>query len=146
MTGGRTIGTGDEIVSAEFGPITIVDTVRWAGVQENSERIHWDREYAREHSRLRTFIVSGGHRQALLARALTDWLGPMGRLVRMRVRHLAPTFEGDTIRFSVRVRNKEIQPGGTALECDVDGKNQEQNPVLSGSCRLLMTAAQLGRV
>jgi len=146
MIDGTDVNAGDEIVSAEFGPFTIIDTVRWSGVQENPERIHWDREFAREHSRLRTFIVSGGYRQALLARALTDWLGPRGRLVRMQVRHVAPTFEGDTIRFSARVRNKANQPNGTALECNVEGSNQDQKPVLVGSCVLLFTAAQLRRV
>ena len=72
------IRAGDEIAMVEYGPVTIVDTVRWAGVQENWEQVHWDREFAREHSKLRTFIASGSYRQALLARTLTDWVGPRG--------------------------------------------------------------------
>jgi acyl dehydratase len=133
------INVGDEIVSAEFGPLTIVDTVRWAGVQENPERLHWDREFAREHSRLRTFIASGGYRQALLARALTDWLGANGRLARMKVRHVAPTFEGDILCYSVRVTEKSAQGPAVTLTCAVDGSNQQNDKVLTGSCILTIS-------
>jgi acyl dehydratase len=133
------INVGDEIVSAEFGPLTIVDTVRWAGVQENTERLHWDREYAREHSQLRTFIASGGYRQALLARALTDWLGANGRLAKMKVRHVAPTFEGDMLRYSVRVAEKSAQGPAVTLTCDVEGSNQQNEKVLTGSCTLTVS-------
>lgn len=133
------INVGDEIVSAEFGPLTIVDTVRWAGVQENPERLHWDREFAREHSRLRTFIASGGYRQALLARAMTDWLGAGGRLARMKVRHIAPTFEGDMLRYSVRVTEKSAQGPAVTLTCALDGSNQRNDTVLTGSCTLTVS-------
>jgi acyl dehydratase len=132
------INVGDEIVSAEFGPLTIVDMVQWAGVQENPERLHWDREYAREHSRLRTFIASGGYRQALLARSLTDWLGANGRLAKMKVRHVAPTFEGDMLRYSVRVADKSVQGPAVTLICDVEGSNQQYEKVLTGSCTLTL--------
>jgi acyl dehydratase len=132
------ICVGDEIIAAEFGPLTIVDTVRWAGVQENTERTHWDREFVREHSGLRTFIASGGYRQALLARALTDWLGRCGRLRRLRVRHVAPTSEGDMLRYSVRVRETTDLASGTSLACDIEGKNQQHEQVLVGSCVLIL--------
>jgi acyl dehydratase len=131
---------GDEIIAADFGPLTIVDTVRWSGVQENAERIHWDREFAREHSGLRTFIASGGFRQALLARALTDWLGLRGRLRKLRVRHTRPTFEGDTIRYNARVTKVSHGIAGTSISCDIEGKNENQEQVLTGSCIMLVTS------
>ena len=83
MTTADSLGVGDQLILAEYGPLTIVDTVRWAGAQENPERVHFDREFVRENSRMRTFIASGGYRQALLARALTGRIGLHGRLLKL---------------------------------------------------------------
>jgi acyl dehydratase len=129
---------GDELIAAEFGPLTIADTVRWAGVQENVERLHFDREFARENSRLRTFIASGGYRQALLARALTDRIGPRGKLLKLRVRHTAPTFEGDMLRYSARITETATRSDGIAISCAVEGKNQQNEQILVGSCLVLL--------
>ena len=67
---------GDSIPPREHGPLTIVDTVRWAGLQENVQHLHFDRDHVRQHNGLPTFIASGAYRQALLIRMLTDWIGP----------------------------------------------------------------------
>ena len=129
---------GAEFASATFGPLTIVDTVRWAGVQENTEPIHFDRDFARQNSRLKSFIASGSYRQALLARMLTESIGPHGKLLRLRVRHTAPTFEGDTLGYSARVREAVLRGDKTEISCDVEGKNQDNEQVLVGSCVLLV--------
>lgn len=128
------VRVGDAIPEREYGPVTIVDTVRWAGVQENSERLHWDREFAREHSGMRTFIVSGAHRQALLARTLTDWVGPRGMLRRMRVRHTAPTYEGDVMRFRATVVEKASDAADPWLRLEVEGTDAGGTRILSGEC------------
>jgi acyl dehydratase len=127
---------GDEIAVAEFGPVTIVDTVRWAGVQENWEQVHWDREFAREHSKLRTFIASGAYRQALLARMLTDWVGPRGSLRKLSVRHTAPTYEGDIIRYSGWVVETSPDAADPWVTCELQGNNQRNEPILTGRCVL----------
>jgi acyl dehydratase len=132
---------GDEFIAAQFGPLTIADTVRWAGVQENVERLHYDREFARENSRLRTFIASGGYRQALLARAVTDRIGPHGRLLKLRVRHTAPTFEGDLLQYSARITDTATRADGIAISCEVEGKNQQNEQVLVGSCLVVLPSA-----
>ena len=129
---------GDELMAAEFGPLTIADTVRWAGVQENLERLHFDREFARENSQLRTFIASGGYRQALLARALTDRIGPRGKLLKLRVRHTAPTFEGDMLRYSARITETAPRSDGIAISCEIEGKNQQNEQILVGNCLVLL--------
>lgn len=125
---------GTEIPPASYGPLTIVDTVRWAGVQENSEQVHWDREFAREHSKLRTFIASGSYRQALLARTLTDWIGPAGRLRKMKVRHVAPFFEGDTITFGGRIIDAVEGAQEQVATCEIEGRNQDGALLLTGQC------------
>jgi acyl dehydratase len=139
MITGDSVKVGDQLVAAEYGPLTLIDTVRWAGVQENLEEVHFDREFARKNSRMHTFIASGAYRQALLARALTDRIGPRGRLLRLRVRHVAPTLEGDMLRYSARVTETlQHAGGGTAISCEVEGKNQKDEQILVGTCVVLI--------
>jgi len=132
------ITPGDKVDTVGFGPLTIVDTVRWAGVQENQERLHLDREFAREHSKLPTVIASGAYRQALLARALTDWIGPRGMLRKLSLRHTAPTLEGDMIYYSATVSDKSQTPDDPWISCEIEGHNQDNHPILMGRCVLAL--------
>lgn len=132
------VNPGDTIAAASYGPLSIIDTVRWAGVQENWEQLHWDREFAREHSKLPTFIASGAYRQALLARTLTDWIGPRGVLRKLRVRHTAPTLEGDTIIYSGTVAEKSPRIDEPWVFCRLEGHNQDGKPIVTGDCVLLL--------
>jgi acyl dehydratase len=138
------VSEGDEIGPVQYGPVTIVDTVRWAGVQENWEQVHWDREFAREHSRLPTFIASGSYRQALLARMLTDWISPVGMLRRLRVRHTALTLEGDVIRYHGRVAEKSASADDPWIACELEGKNQRDELILTGGCVLRLATRTAG--
>jgi acyl dehydratase len=132
------INVGDSIPSREYGPLTIVDTVRWAGLQENTQHLHYDRDHVREHNGLRTFIASGAYRQALLIRTLTDWIGPRGWLRKMSVRHTYSTFEGDLMRFSGQVVEKSDNASDFWIACDIEGKNQEDRQIVTGRCMLVL--------
>jgi len=132
------INVGDPIPSREYGPLTIVDTVRWAGLQENTQHLHYDRDHVREHNGLPTFIASGAYRQALLIRTLTDWISPRGWLRKISVRHTYSTFEGDLMNFSVRVIEKSLDPSDSWITCDLDGKNQSGKQILIGRCTLIL--------
>jgi len=134
------VRVGDALPRREFGPLTIVDTVRWAGFQENAERTHWDREFVRAENGLRTFIASGAYRQALLARAITDWIGPRGRLRKMSVRHTAPTFEGDLMIYAGEVTEKSLDPADPWVACTLSGTNQTGEQILTGTCMVLLPA------
>lgn len=141
MTVQHDVRVGDQIVAAEYGPLTIAETVRWAGVQENWDGVHWDRESVREKSNFRTFIASGTFRQALLVRALTDWLGPAGTLKKLKIRHVASTFEGDMQRYSARVTDTSADAEGTLISCEVEGVNQHNERIIVGSCVLQIRSA-----
>ena len=82
----------------------------------------------------------GAYRQALLARTLTDWIGPRGVLRKLRVRHTAPTYEGDSIRYSGRVVEKSPQASDPWVACDIEGKNQRDEPILVGHCVLRLAS------
>src|SRR5918992_1927471 len=129
---------GDAIPPREHGPLTIVDTVRWAGLQENVQHLHFDRDHVRQHNGLPTFIASGAYRQALLIRMLTDWIGPRGWLRKINVRHTYSTFEGDMMRFFAQVADKSADSSDPWLVCDLEGKNQEDRQILTGRCTLVL--------
>lgn len=139
------VGVGDAIPPREFGPLTIVDTVRWAGLQENWQHLHYDRDHVRQHNGLKTFIASGAYRQALLMRMLTDWIGPRGWLRRISVRHTYSTFEGDRMRFSARIVEKSGASGDPWIVCEVIGRNQEDRQILTGHCTLILPSRGLGQ-
>lgn len=132
------VQVGQAFPAREFGPLTIEDTVRWAGLQENWARLHFDRDYAREHSGQRSFIASGAYRQALLVRTLTDWIGPRGRLTRLSVRQTYPTTEGDLMRYTGAVSRKSDSHDDPWVECDLKGTNQDDREILSGRCTVML--------
>ena len=132
------VAVGDAIPPREYGPLTIVDTVRWAGLQENWQHLHYDRDHVRQHNGLKTFIASGAYRQALLMRMLTDWIGPRGWLKKISVRHIYSTFEGDTMRFAATVVEKSSDPLDSWIACDLVGTNQEDKQILTGRCTLTL--------
>ena len=129
---------GAEISVREYGPLTIVDTVRWAGLQENWQHLHFDRDHVREHNGLKTFIASGAYRQALLMRMLTDWIGPRGWLQKISIRHTYSTFEGDMMRFSAKIAEKSSEGSDSFVICDLEGTNQENRQILTGRCTLVL--------
>ncbi len=132
------VSVGDQIPPREFGPLAIVDTVRWAGLQENWQHLHYDRDHVRRHNGLRTFIASGAYRQALLMRMLTDWIGPCGWLKKISIRHTYSTFEGDLMRFAAKVREKSADSSENWIVCDLEGTNQDNRQILTGNCTLLL--------
>jgi acyl dehydratase len=132
------VQVGDTMPVREFGPLTIMNTVQWAGIQENWGRLHFDRDHVRAVNGLRTFIASGDYRQALLARAITDWIGARGWLSRFGVRYTAPTYEGDLMRYGGRVVEKSADPDAPWIVCELEGSNQDGQRTLTGRCTILL--------
>ena len=139
------VSVGDLIPAREFGPLTIVDTVRWAGLQENWQHLHYDRDHVRQHNGLQTFIASGAYRQALLMSMLTDWIGPRGWLQKISVRHTYSTFEGDMMRFSAKLAEKSVDSLQHSVICDLEGTNQDNRQILKGRCTLLLPSRRTNR-
>ena len=130
------LSCGDRLPSQEYGPLTVADTVRWAGLQENWSQLHFDRDHVRNHNGMRTFIASGAYREALLFRMLTDWVGPKGRLNKISLRHTYSTFEGDIIVYSGTILEKSASSANPWVRCEIEGTNRQGRQILTGSCIL----------
>lgn len=132
------IELGTSLPRREFGPHTLVNGIRWAGIQEHPSPTHTDRDYVRKHRGLRTFIASGAHREAYLIRMLTDWVGPRGDLRKLSVRHTASTFEGDMMCYTGTVVEKSPSADDPWVVCEIDARNQNGEEIIRGQCTLMV--------
>jgi acyl dehydratase len=137
---------GSALPARQYGPLTVADTVRWAGLQENWSQLHFDRDHVRIHNGMRTFIASGAYREALLFRMLTDWVGPKGQLNKISLRHTYSTFEGDSIFYSGTITEVSQNSRDPWIRCEVEGKNQDGRQILTGSCVLIVPAKNPPRI
>jgi hydroxyacyl-ACP dehydratase HTD2-like protein with hotdog domain len=72
----------------------------------NGHRIHYDKTWATEVEGYQNILVQGPLQAALLARAVTDWAGPDGRLVSYAIQNRASAFPGEELRFAGTVTGK----------------------------------------
>jgi hydroxyacyl-ACP dehydratase HTD2-like protein with hotdog domain len=78
----------------------------------NGHRIHYDKTWATEVEGYPSILVHGPLQAALLARAVTDWAGPHGRLVGYAIQNRASAFPGEELRFAGTVTGKRDDDGG----------------------------------
>ena len=130
--------------AVDYGPFTIEDAVRWAGVQENFERLHYDREYAQERGGLTSFVASGQFREVLVIRSIAAWLESCSPvLMSLEVKHLAPTSEGDSL--TVQVKDWSFGDRERELELELVGKGPGDLIVLEARCRVQLEGGSCAR-
>ncbi len=93
--------------------------VRYAGASDDYNRIHYDQAYAIE-AGLGGVIAHGMLTMGFMARALTDWAGPRGRVKRIAARFLAPVRPGDVVRVIGRISAAEEGVEARTLACRLE--------------------------
>jgi hydroxyacyl-ACP dehydratase HTD2-like protein with hotdog domain len=88
----------------------------------NGHRIHYDKDWARTVEGYDNVLVQGPLQAALLARAITDWIGGRGRLVEYSVQNRAVALPGDELRFGGVVTAKRVADGAALVEIDIAGR------------------------
>jgi hydroxyacyl-ACP dehydratase HTD2-like protein with hotdog domain len=88
----------------------------------NGHRIHYDKDWARDVEGYDNIIVQGPLQAALLARAITDWIGGRGRLVEYAVQNRAIAFTGDELTFGGVVTGKRLANNTGLVDLDIAGK------------------------
>ena len=99
------VATGDAI------PVLIVTVDEtqmffFSAATYNGHRIHYDKEWARDREGYDNVLVQGPLQAALLARALTNWIGGDGRLVAFSVQNRAIAYPGQELSFGGVVTGK----------------------------------------
>jgi hydroxyacyl-ACP dehydratase HTD2-like protein with hotdog domain len=91
----------------------------------NGHRIHYDKQWAREVEGYDDVLVQGPLQSALLARALTDWAGGLGRIVDYSVQNRAVAYPGQELTFGGVVTAKRVADGVGLVELDIAGRRDD---------------------
>jgi hydroxyacyl-ACP dehydratase HTD2-like protein with hotdog domain len=115
------VGPGDAIA-----PLAVtVDRTQmffFSAATYNGHRIHYDREWATTVEGYDDVLVQGPLQSALLARALTDWIGGRGRLIRYSVQNRAVAYPGEELLFAGTVTAKRLDNGIGLVDVDIEGR------------------------
>jgi len=109
----------------ELTPLTVtVDETQmffFSAATYNGHRIHYDKQWARDVEGYDDVLVQGPLQAALLARAITDWIGGRGRLVEYSVQNRGVAFPGQRLTFGGTVTAKRLDGDRGLVELDIAG-------------------------
>jgi hydroxyacyl-ACP dehydratase HTD2-like protein with hotdog domain len=91
----------------------------------NGHRIHYDKDWARTREGYDDVIVQGPLQAALLARAVTDWIGGRGRLVEYAVQNRAIALPGEELSFGGSVIAKRLSDNVGLVDVDIAGRRDD---------------------
>ena len=83
---------------------------------------HYDKQWAREVEGYDDILVHGPLQAALLAQAITDWIGGRGRLVEYSVQNRGVAYPGQPLTFGGTVTAKRIDGGRGLVDLDIAGR------------------------
>ncbi len=126
------VETGDEIPTLTVTS-NVVQMFFFSAVTYNGHRIHYDRNWATEVEGYPDILVHGPLQSALLARALTDWAGGDGRLVRYSIQNRASAFPGEELRFKGTVTGKREENGQALIDLAIQGEKGHNEVLMPGT-------------
>jgi hydroxyacyl-ACP dehydratase HTD2-like protein with hotdog domain len=91
----------------------------------NGHRIHYDKDWARSAEGYEDVIVQGPLQAALLARAITDWIGGRGRLVEYAVQNRAIALVGEQLIFGASVTGKRLVDNVGLIDLEIAGRRDD---------------------
>lgn len=91
----------------------------------NGHRIHYDRRWAQDVEGYDDVLVQGPLQSALLARAVTDWIGGRGRLVEYSVQNRAVAHPGQQLRFGGVVTATRLVDGVGMVDLTITGRRDD---------------------
>jgi hydroxyacyl-ACP dehydratase HTD2-like protein with hotdog domain len=117
------VAPGDELPELT---VTVDETQMFffSAATYNGHRIHYDKDWARDKEGYDDIVVQGPLQAALLARAITDWIGGRGRLVEYAVQNRGVAFPGQPLTFSGTVTGKRVDAGRGLVDLDIAGRRQ----------------------
>jgi acyl dehydratase len=117
------IKVGDEIPSVVRGPMTTGHLVRWASVNGNYARIHWDLPYAMLRQGLPNVVVNGSLKNEYLYILMQRFAGEAGWVRKMYLEHRGMDHPGDTLTITGKVTEKTERDGIGYVKCEIGLRN-----------------------
>lgn len=101
----------------------------------NGHRIHYDKTWATEVEGYPNILVHGPLQAALLARAVTDWAGPDGRLISYSIQNRASAYPGEELQFVGTVTGKRDDGSDQhgLVDLDIRGEKGEAQVLMPGT-------------
>jgi hydroxyacyl-ACP dehydratase HTD2-like protein with hotdog domain len=117
------VAPGDELPELT---VTVDETQMFffSAATYNGHRIHYDKDWARDKEGYDDILVQGPLQAALLARAITDWIGGRGRLVEYSVQNRGVAFPGQPLTFGGTVTGKRVDAGRGLVDLDIAGRRE----------------------
>jgi len=122
---------GDEI-PAITQKISKKDLVIYAVTAGDLYELHYDKDTATAQG-FKDVIVHGRLKSALLARAVTDWMGNDGKVTKLTCNNRGADFPGDEFTVKGTVTGKKQENGENLVELDVWGENPEGKKTTFGT-------------
>ena len=104
----------------------------FSAATNNGHRIHYDLPYAKEEGHP-TILVHGPLQAALLAKAITNWAGPRGRLVRYAIQNRGNAFPHQELTYGGTVTDKREEDGVGLVEIDIFERNPDGDILVPGT-------------
>lgn len=101
-------------------------------------RIHYDLIWTRDVEGYPNLLVQGSLQSSLMAKTVTDWIGPKGRLVRFSYKNRAAAFLGDELRFVGRVAAKREAGGKVLVDIDIHEEGGDGEILMPGSATVAL--------
>jgi acyl dehydratase len=126
------VRTGDELPVLEVS-VSTVQAFFFSAATYNGHRIHYDHRWATGEEGYPDVIVQGPLQVALLARAITDWIGADGQLLEYSVQNRGSAFVGDGLRFGGTITGCTPQDGTGLVTMAVRGEKADGTVLMPGT-------------
>ena len=104
----------------------------FSAATNNPHRIHYDLPFARSEGHP-ALLVHGPLQSAWMAKTLTNWAGPHGRLVRIATQNRGSAYPGEQLTFSGRVIDKHEEGGQCLVDLDVWEQKADGTVIMPGT-------------
>jgi len=107
----------------------------FSAATSNPHRIHYDREYAAVEGHP-DVLVHGPLQGAWLSQYVTDWIGPLGRLLNLSWQNRSRAFPERDLTFHGRVT--AVAPGSRQVELDVWEEDDTGEVLMPGKATVIL--------
>jgi hydroxyacyl-ACP dehydratase HTD2-like protein with hotdog domain len=125
------VATGDTIPEAIAAPSEL-QIFFFSAATNNGHRIHYDLPYAQTEG-LPNILVQGPLQAALLAKLLTDWIGPAGRLTRIQIQNRGNAFPNAKLTYGGAIVGKREEDGQLLVDCEIFERDEGGAVLMPGT-------------
>jgi hydroxyacyl-ACP dehydratase HTD2-like protein with hotdog domain len=125
------VATGDTIPEAIAAPSEL-QIFFFSAATNNGHRIHYDLPYAQTEG-LPNILVQGPLQAALLAKLLTDWIGPAGRLTRIQIQNRGNAFPNAKLTYGGAIVGKREEDGQLLVDCEIFERDESGAVLMPGT-------------